>query len=116
MTSCVCVRLKSEAERRLVEREEERNLTQSKHTQELAELQNQLQDSDTTRQTLQQEVVELRERIDSIRQEHTMDNDFMKELQQRYDRDMHTLQEEYSKTKHLHQTVSTARLSTFTKL
>ena len=51
-----------------MEHEEERNLTQSKHTQESLELQNQLQDSETTRQALQQEVTELRERIDSIRQ------------------------------------------------
>ena len=172
-----------------MEHEEERNLTQSKHTQESLELQNQLQDSETTRQALQQEVTELRERIDSIRQvrhrmqsqnvkvqplvflfhcstdcdhddpicfmlykgaillklcvlqefivqdmdmhscrtpyllfcvllsntikiyaiiqEHTMDNDFLKELQQRYDRDMNTLEEEYRKTKQLYQTVRT---------
>ena len=34
-----------------------------------------------------------------------MDNDFLKELQQRYDRDMNTLEEEYRKTKQLYQTV-----------
>ena len=36
-----------------------------------------------------------------------MDNDFLKELQQRYDRDMNTLEEEYRKTKQLYQTVRT---------
>ena len=42
---------------------------------------------------------ELRARIESIRQEHSMEDDFMKELQQKYDRDMATLEEEYRKTK-----------------
>ena len=109
-------RLKSEMERRAVEREEEVNKSQSKHTQELLEVQNQLQDSDNSRQALQEEAAELRARIESLRQQHTTEDEYIRELQQRYDRDMHTLQEEYSKTKHLHQTVSTARLSTFTKL
>ena len=99
-------RLKSEMKRRAVEREEEVNKTQSKHSQELVELQNQLQDQDNSRQALQEEASELRARIESLRQQHKSEDDFNRELQQRYDRDMATLEEEFNKTKQLYQAVS----------
>ena len=99
-------RLKSEMERRAVEREEEVNKSQSKHTQELLEVQNQLQDSDNSRQALQEEAAELRARIESLRQQHTTEDEYIRELQQRYDRDMATLEEEFNKTKQLYQAVS----------
>ena len=99
-------RLKSEMKRRAVEREEEVNKTQSKHSQELVELQNQLQDQDNSRQALQEEASELRARIESLRQQHKSEDEFNRELQQRYDRDMATLEEEFNKTKQLYQAVS----------
>ena len=64
-------------------------------------------DSDHVRQAAETEAAQLRERLEAAKQERSAEEqEFLEELQRKYDRDMATLEEEYRSTKHLYESVS----------